>query len=364
MRYSLLSLFVLLFICACQPVADENSVKNPENNTRIKADIVEANGELASSKTAVISPPNVKNQWQYKITYLPPEGSEAIKDQPIIRFDTSQLTQKLMVKNGELKTKQKTLENTRLTNDAELERLKLELAQANMEKDKAYRKWNKSNGLESNLETNQLALEHEIAKNEARRLDRSLDKTIESNRINIAIEENNVSRLQTEVNQIQNGIQRMTILAPKSGIVIYKTDHQGNKVSVGDSVWMGRQLLGLPSLDSMIVKAEILEADAGKVSIGQNVKIVLDAAPERIFKGYVSVLGQIFRRKSLDQPNIIFDAEITITEPDSELMRPGMAARLKISLTKPSVEKVIAEAVPISTILASTATTSKKDIQK
>ena len=201
-----------------------------------------------------------------------------------------------------------------------------------MKKEKNIRKWEQSKGLKSNLDSKKLKLEYLISQNDSKRLERTLSKTIESNQVKLAIAKNSVERSQAEVKEMQTGIKRMTILSPKSGIVIYKPDHQGEKVSSGDSVWMGRQIIGLPSLDSMIVKAKILEADAGKVSIGQKVEVILDAAPERIFIGEISKLGKVFRRKSNDQPNIIFDAEINLESPDPDLMRPGMAARLKILL--------------------------------
>ncbi len=318
-------IFSLALVC-CGADSEENSVEKAADN----AVIVDASGELASSDTAVLGPPTVKAMWQFKITFLAPEGMEVKKDQPVVGFDPSKLRQNLSVKSSELKTAKKSLANTRLTNEAALEKQKLQLAELLMKQQKSKRKWQQSKGLESNIETQKLEIEFQLAKNEVRRLERILKKSTESNKINISISTNKVARLENEVKQMKFDITRLTIKAPKPGIVIYKADHQGNKVSTGDSVWMGRQVVELPSLKNMIVKATILEADAGKVKVGQQVEITLDAAPERIFKGEVKKLGRIFRRKNPRQPNIIFDAEIKLLDSDAELMRPGMAARLKI----------------------------------
>ncbi len=314
------------FITGCQ-----QPVKQLSSTADIVTELyVEANGELASSNTAMLSPPAVKNQWQYKITYITPEGTNVNEGDRVISFDISQLSQKLAVKNSELKTKQKTLDNTRLTNEAKLEKQKLEYAEFSMQRDKAKRKWEQSKGLESNLESQKLAIQYKLSENETRRLKRTLAKTIESNKVKLAIAENNVQRLQNDVELISAGIKKMTIKAPKSGIVIYRPDHQGKKVSSGDTVWMGRQIIGLPSIENMIVKAQILESDAGKVALEQRVEVILDAAPERVFLGKINKLGKVFRRKSNNQPIIIFDAEIVLDKPDTDLMRPGMAARLRI----------------------------------
>ncbi|TQV89169.1 HlyD family secretion protein [Aliikangiella coralliicola] len=316
----------LLLVSGCE---QQDSSINSQTQLKVSG-IVEANGELASSDTAVVSPPAVRNQWRYKITFLAAEGSQVNKGKPIVSFDVSELNQKLSMKKSELKTAQKTLENTLLTNEAKLEKQNLELAESKMKQDKAYRKWQQSKNLESNLETKKLNLQFKIAENETQRLEKTVAKTIESNKVKLAISKSNNERLQSEVDQLKSGIGKMTIKAPKSGIIIYKPDYQGKKISMGDTVWMGRQIIGLPSLDQMIVKAKILEADAGSVKLAQKVEVVLDAVPERVFIGKVTKLGKVFRRKSKDQPNIIFDAEITLENPDIDLMRPGMAARIKI----------------------------------
>jgi len=322
----LLVLGALSLLSACEQ-AKQNSSKT---NVADKPAVVEASGELSSSETAIVGPPVVKGQWQYKITFLSNEGAHVKKGQPVVGFDASQLNQKLSVKKSELKTARKNLENTQLTNESQLEKLKLDLAEQKMSQEKALRKFEQSKGLESSIETKKLNIELKKSKNEVSRLKKTLAKSIETNKTKLAIAEGKVERLKVEVKELEVGIGKMRVAAPKDGIVIYKSDYQGKKVSRGDNVWVGRQVVELPSLDKMVVKAQILEADAGKVHQGMKVEVVLDAIPERIFKGEVKELGKVFRRKSREQPTIIFDAEIELLEVDSEIMRPGMAARIKM----------------------------------
>ena len=138
----------------------------------------------------------LKGQWQYKITFIAPEGSQAKKGQPLVGFDSSQLQQKLQVKQSELKTAQKTLENTKLTNESTLEKQKLDLAEAKMNQEKAERKWKQSDGLESSLETKKLRIQYLISENEFKRLKRTVSKTIETNKVKTAVAKSNVERLQ------------------------------------------------------------------------------------------------------------------------------------------------------------------------
>ena len=86
----------------------------------------------------------------------------------------------------------------------------------------------------------------------------------------------------------------------------------------------------MPDLGRMQVEAVIPEPEAGKVSENLPVEIRLDSNPDRVFKGKVLELGRIFRTKSYDQPSIVFDAVISIDDPDPKLMLPGMAAGVDI----------------------------------
>ncbi|MCP4213206.1 MAG: HlyD family efflux transporter periplasmic adaptor subunit, partial [bacterium] len=118
--------------------------------------------------------------------------------------------------------------------------------------------------------------------------------------------------------------------APKKGIVVYSPDWNGRKKAVGDRCWMGSAIMELPNLEKMDVAIVIPEPVAGKVKEGLAAEIRLDSNPDRIFKGKVKELGRIFRAKSHEQPAVVFDAKISIDDPDTDSMRPGMAASVDI----------------------------------
>jgi multidrug efflux pump subunit AcrA (membrane-fusion protein) len=66
-----------------------------------------------------------------------------------------------------------------------------------------------------------------------------------------------------------------------------------------------------------------------------------------VFTGRIRQLGKLFHTKSAEVPTMVFDALISIDEPDTELMRPGMAASVEI--IAPVVEPVIQ--IPESAVL-------------
>jgi multidrug efflux pump subunit AcrA (membrane-fusion protein) len=122
----------------------------------------------------------------------------------------------------------------------------------------------------------------------------------------------------------------MTVKAPQDGIAIYKSNWRGEKKKVGDSTWSGEKLLELPDLSEMKARAEVDEADAGRVAVGQKVKIRLEAHPDLDFTGTVQSIGTTVSRKGWRDPNKIYKVEIALDATDSTRMRPAMRFRGEI----------------------------------
>ncbi|WP_144395258.1 efflux RND transporter periplasmic adaptor subunit [Pleionea sediminis] len=299
---------------------------------------VKASGELGSAELLTINPPMVSNMWQYKIQFMVPEGSMVKKGQRLVSFDSSQLQQQLRVKQSELDKAEKNLESTQLNAEQQSESLKLALAEKNMNRDKAKRKWEQSDDLVSSVDIKQLKLDYQLSLLDVEQAEFQLEHYNKEADTKYKVTQNDVERLQNDVERLKREIQRMTVVAPKSGMVIY-TSHNGEKPVVGSSIWQGRSVMEIPSMEKMIVKADIDEVDAKKIALGQLVEIKIDAISDQVFTGKITKLGQVYRPKSHDVPSVVFDAEVMIDNPNTELMRPGMSARLSIFVN--SYEKAI-----------------------
>jgi len=117
------------------------------------------------------------------------------------------------------------------------------------------------------------------------------------------------------------------------GMVIYKSDWQGEKPAVGESVQFGQPIIELAVVEKMQLKAQIAEPDSGTVALGQKVKITLDGTQELVFQGKIISLGKVFRDKSSQDKRRIFDAIIAFDKADTTVMRPGMTARVEVVTT-------------------------------
>ncbi len=119
----------------------------------------------------------------------------------------------------------------------------------------------------------------------------------------------------------------LNVLAPSSGTVINLEIEEGELVTSGAiSSTAGTTLMTIADLSTMQIKAGVNEVDIGKVRLGQEVKIDVDAYPTAEFTGLITHLAPAAR----DEQGVkIFDVEIDITGAD-ERLRPGMTANIEI----------------------------------
>ncbi|GAB2994190.1 HlyD family secretion protein [Psychrosphaera aestuarii] len=290
-----------------------------------------ATGTLISTDSATISPPSVSRMWQYKIQYLAKENSKVKQGDIVVRFDPMQLRNDLMSKQSELDAAIKEREQSDLMQEQTLQDLKLAKAEAQMNHDKEKRKAEIVDASRSRLEKERQIKQYEIATAILDQTEQRLSNYFASKVVNQEVSDAQINRLTLEVNRIKDEIALLNVKAPKDGIVMYVTEQNGEKPAVGESIWQGRRVLTIPSLDKIAIQAQFDEPDTTKVRVGNEVKITLDAYPELPFVGKITTLGQSYKNKSNRNPKIVFDVIIDIESVDPKIMRPGM--KVKVELT-------------------------------
>ena len=78
------------------------------------------------------------------------------------------------------------------------------------------------------------------------------------------------------------------------------------------------------------MKIWVDEVDAGKVKIGQDVVIQIEALKGKTFNGKITSMSSILRQATYDRPQKVAEAIVEIQDADYDLMRPGMSARVRI----------------------------------
>lgn len=305
----------------------------------------EVSGTLDSVASASLGPPQVASLWDYKISFLAPEGATVRQGEPVLGFDTSALETTLLEASADRDSAQKELEKT--TTDVEMRRREeeLHLAEAEAGQRRSSLKADVPPELVAANELRQTRSDLNLAEKEiAFRKDR-LRFLGEQGRAELEALRAKRDRAAGRVREAQAAIAAMTVMAPRDGTVVYVTS-RGEKKKVGDSCWRGDKVLEIPDLRSMQALGQVDEADAGRVASGQRVRLRLDAHPDVVFTGVVRSIRGSVQEKSRRSPVKVVELVIGLDRTDPQRMSPGMRFLGTIEIERaPRVLTVPAEAV-------------------
>lgn len=300
---------------------------------------VHASGRLQSAASLFIGCPSVERMWEYTITFMAPEGKPVKRGEAILAFNDKELQERLQLKQAELDTAEKELARLELQEQETLDELQLRQEEEKVNRQKVQHKTDVPEEFIAPLELKKRKLDLELADLRLQMARSRIVNQASGMRSRLQVQRSKVLLLQADIAKLMAETAKMSVRAPKDGMVVYALDWDGKKKAVGDSSWMGQNVLELPDLARMQVKAAILEPQAGRIKAGQKATVRLDADPDRVYAGTVCELGRIFRIKSDDQPVTVFDVVIDLAESNPALMRPGMAATIDIDVS--SLENVL-----------------------
>lgn len=331
LTFRLLACVLLLTAGACQRGNDQQRYTVTRAD---KAVTIQASGTLVSKNSAYLVVPKIPSVWSYRLEFLAPEGSTVKQGDPVIRFDHSDISQRIRSLKQNLDSKEKDLAGYQLRTVERTRKLALSVAEQRAAAAKLKSKLLVPDHL---VERAELEKDRLRAKKAALTLAR-----LETEQKNLAAEvkevvgkyQSSIERVEQEIALQQQHIEELEVKAPRAGMVVHKRNRRGERRRVGDECYAGATLAEIPDLEGMAVAAVIDEHDAGRVALDQTVIVRLDAYPDREFTAKVNELGHIFRTKAYDKPSIVFDAGVTLLQTDPELMRPGMAATLAFEVER------------------------------
>jgi multidrug efflux pump subunit AcrA (membrane-fusion protein) len=161
----------------------------------------------------------------------------------------------------------------------------------------------------------------------------------------VQIIQSDLSLAESKQKRLQELMKKLTISAPKAGMVIYSRNWNGAKKIVGSTVnsW-DPSVATLPDLTQMQIITYINEVDIQKVKIGQYVEIGLDAEPGKKLEGGVHQVANVGEQKPNSDAKV-FEVLIDVITKDSSL-RPAMTTSCKIHAgTYPKTLSVPLEAI-------------------
>lgn len=288
--------------------------------------LVLANGELEAENSIKITAPEEALRsakvYQVKIADLVPEGTYVKKGDYVATLDKVEMAEKLRSMEGELTKLRNQYEQIRIDTALMLQNERNEMQNllfAIKEKENTL----KVNQYETPAQVKALQNELEKAK-----------KAYEQAKITYKLKQQQALSKITETAQLLGQevqkfeeIRRLSesfvVKAPTEGLVIYHRDWNGQKRTIGSYVssW-DATVTTIPDLQSMISRAYVNEIDISKVQVGQNVKVKVDAFPEKVFMGKVISISNIGEQRPDSQVKV-FEVKIKI-EGSHPQLKPTM----------------------------------------
>jgi RND family efflux transporter MFP subunit len=147
--------------------------------------------------------------------------------------------------------------------------------------------------------------------------------------------ESEVERAKASLAIAKQKLDKTKIYAPLASRIKEKV------VSTGDFVKIGTRLFSLIQLNPLKLRFSVSERDVGKMKIGQDVLVKVDAFPGREFKGKVSIVFP-----SLEEKTRTLTIEALLPNTDG-ILKPGLFARV-VLYTGTAKDTVV---IPVTSLL-------------
>lgn len=156
--------------------------------------------------------------------------------------------------------------------------------------------------------------------------------TVSLREADVLAAQSDVDRARLAIAEAERRLEETTIKAPITGTVLSVLVEKGTIISSGiTNVGGGTALLTLADLSKLYAMGALDEANVGKVRAGQEVIIIVDAYPQRKFRGKVERVSPL----GVNTTNIVtFDVEVVVVDDEAYLLKPGMSADLEIIISR------------------------------
>ena len=292
---------------------------------------VTTTGELvAKSSEKIYGPAGLRQVqiWQVKIQDIIPDGTVVDSGQYVATLDRTEISNKIKDEETNLEKLESQMTKTKLDTSLDLRSARDELINLkySLEEKKITLEQSK---YEPPATIRQVEIELEKAQRTYEQADKNYKLRYQKAVANMQEVSASYNQAQRKLEQMTDVLKQFTVQAPKAGMVVYKRNWDGNKMSTGATMNAWENIVAeLPDLSEMMSKTYINEIDISKVKVGQKVEVGIDAFPEKKFTGKVIEVANI--GEQLQNSNAkVYEVRIVVNEFDS-ILRPAMTTKNKI----------------------------------
>jgi HlyD family secretion protein len=319
-------LLVILFFSLRKVETDYNQITAEVKRGTFNS-IILSSGQLESEKAESIEiPEKLKDRelriWELTITHMVEEGTLVDSGDYVATLDHTAVEEQIKLANDEIDKSMSEYEDSKIDSNLNLSNQRDMIVNSRLDLSERQIVMEES-AFESPSIQKKAAMDLDKAK-------RKLDQDIKAYDLKKKQEENRVERRYISYRQITERAQKLQelfsqleISAPKAGIVTYFKFPWGEIIKTGSKVGPYNSTIAtIPEMSNLISRTYINEIDISKVKIGQQVKLGIDAFPDKHFSGEVITVANIGQALPNSDAKV-FEVKIKISEKDKDL-KPAM----------------------------------------
>ena len=299
-------------------------------------DIIEIRGEIRPRKSVLITAPMQAGELQ--ILKLLANGAPVKEGEMVIEFDGSTLKRTIQERESELRQAREELGQQKAQASITAQQDSTGLAHSGYEVDRAkLSAVPEEAGIVSRMESEKARLTVADAEQKLRESQVKVGANEKASATTFITQESKIAKVQADLDRANRSLAALQVTAPADGLVSilpnYRSSSGGGSYQefrAGDRAWAGAQILELPDLSSVHLRARLDESDRGHLEAGQDATVKIDAIPDRDYHASVTDVSVLARVDFSSWPPVKqFDLRLTFKDADAKI-RPGMSATSKI----------------------------------
>lgn len=285
---------------------------------------VNATGELKAKRSVKVRGPQSMQSvgiYQTTISNIIPEGTMVKKGTFVADLDKTEIANKMSEVQTEIEKVQTQLAQAKIDTAIVMKEIRDQIAnlEFSMQQERLEIEKNK---FEPQMIIEESRLKLQKSERDFAQLQDKLELKKIQSEAKIEEIDANLRQQSNKMSRYQQVAQGFRVTAPEDGMLIYERTYSGKKgpgsrVSAWDPV-----VAELPDLSEFISMIYVNEVDISKVKKGQDVRVKVDAFPEKVFEGIVNDVANIGQQLR-NQDAKVFEVTVEVFEADS-ILRPAM----------------------------------------
>ena len=298
-------------------------------------DALEIRGDIKPLRSVVLAAPMQAGELQ--IVKLTKGGTQVKAGDVVVEFDGSTLRRTMQEKQSELKQAEAEIEQATAQSKITQEQNATELMKANYNIQRAKLEVQKGDTV-PRLENEKAKLALADAEQKLKELQAKMKSDAAATEADLSNRRRKREKALFDFQRAERGLQNLQLKAPVDGMVNVLPNYRasgpfgGGEVEFreGDRAWPGALVVELPDLTSIHLQARLEETDRGRLNVGEQATIRIEAIPGKEFKAKIDRISVLARPDfSSWPPTRLFDLGLVLLDTDAKI-RPGMAAIARI----------------------------------